>query len=617
MCGIVGFAGREPIDEGRLRLMNDTLAHRGPDDVGLWLSADRAAGLAHRRLAILDLSPGGHQPMAGAGGAVHIAFNGEIYNFADLRRELEGRHGAFTTSSDTEVVLAAYDAWGEAFLDRLDGMFSIALYDERRRQLYLARDRAGEKPLFYWRTAKRIVWTSELKAIFAFPDFPRRLNRQALEHYLAYGYVSGALCMLDGVAKLPPAHVLRYDVDSGRMQIRRYWDLPALGGPGGNAEALVGELEQRLLDAVRRQLVADVPVGILLSGGVDSSLVTAMAARVSSSPVRTFTVSFPGHAAQDEGPYARLVASHFGTLHTDLPADDASVSLLPRLARQYDEPMADSSMIPTYLVSRAIRQHATVALGGDGGDELFGGYPHYTWVQRLDRVRRLVPAPLRSAVSRGARHLPSGVRGRNYLVAAGYDANGGLPNINLYFDRAARRRLLVEPCADGAPEASRLALATGAHSMLQAAQRIDFRSYLVDDILVKVDRASMLASLETRAPFLDRHVIEFAFGSVPDALKVTLRGRKLLLRRLAAKLLPKTLDLERKQGFSIPLGAWFRGPEWGPFMRDVLHGIDATLFRAEAVRGVIAAEERYGNNTQRLFALMMFELWRREYGVAA
>ena len=615
MCGIVGFAGQHPIDEDTLLAMTLKLSHRGPDDSGLWIADDRAAGLSHRRLSIIDLSAAGRQPMIDHTGRVHVAFNGEIYNYLELRAELQAAGHVFRTATDTEVILEAYNRWGEGFLSHIGGMFALALYDESKRRMWLARDRAGEKPLFVWQANGRVTFASELKAILMLPDAPRRIDRAALEQYLAWGYIPGDMCILEGVRKLPAGTAMSIDVDSGATRTWRYWDLPTFTRNGSSAEDLVNRLDKLLLDSVRKQLVADVPVGVLLSGGVDSSLVTAMAARVSSRPVMTFTVSFPGFGSFDEAEYARLVARHFGTHHTELPAPTADVDLLPLLARQYDEPIADSSMIPTYLVSRLIRQHATVALGGDGGDELFGGYPTYVWTMRMQRVQKLLPSFVRAGSARMARRLPLTFRGRNLLLGAGENGFNALSRLNLYFGEEWRSRLLSSyGGATSGPEQYRLSLAYGAQTMLQAAQRIDFRSYMVDDILVKVDRASMLTSLEVRAPFLDPHVAEFAFGSVPDELKVNARGeKKILLRRLAARLLPKELDLSRKQGFSIPLTQWLTGP-WGDFMYEAL--LDSEIFDTKAIEELFTAQKATGNHPQRIFALAMFELWRREYGVS-
>lgn len=612
MCGIVGFAGREPIDPQQLQTMCDTLSHRGPDSSGQWSSADGSVGLAHRRLAIIDLSPGGHQPMASGDRTVHIAFNGEIYNYLELKRELVSAGHSFRSASDTEVILEAYKRWGEGFIEHLGGQFALALYDEEKRVLFLARDRAGEKPLFIWPTSRRIVWASELKAILAFPDAPRRIDRAALQHYLAMGYVSGDRCIFEGMHKVAPGTILRIDVQTGDIKARRYWDLPeyAQNGQPPSANDLVAELDALLLDSVRHQLIADVPVGVLLSGGVDSSLITAMAARVSSRPVKTFTVSFPGHEKFNEAPYAAIVARHFGTDHVELAAPTVHADILPMLMRQYDEPIADSSMVPTYLVSRLIRQHATVALGGDGGDELFGGYPSYVMALRMARAQSLVPGFARRAVSAAGHYWPLSQRGHNLLFAVGEDGFGPLQHIGLYFNEGWRRRLLPNHAVSRAPEEYRQSLATGATTMLQAAQRVDFRSYMVDDILVKVDRASMLNSLEVRAPFLDPAVVEFAFGKVPDALKVTLAERKILLRRLAARLLPPELDLSRKQGFSIPISQWLQR-EWHDLVHDVLERSD--VFSRKAIDQLFKAEGSGGSQGPRIFALTAFELWRKAY----
>lgn len=622
MCGIVGIAVRDQsFDRASLIAMRDTMRHRGPDDAGLWWSADGCVGLAQRRLAIIDLSPNGHQPMLDAAGQLSITFNGEIYNYQELRRQLESRGHRFRTASDTEVVLEAYRAWGTDCLARLNGMFAFGLYDNQTHRLFLARDRAGEKPLFYWSTAQKIVFASELKAIMADPAFARELDLTALDHYLAYGYVPGELCILKGVRKLPQAHALTYDLKAGHVQVWRYWNLPEMDAaqPAATEDELLEELAELLLDSVRLRLIADVPVGILLSGGLDSSLVTAMAARASSSPVRTFTISFPGHGSYDEGPYARLVARHFGTQHTEMVAEPATVEMLPELARQYDEPMADSSMVPTYLVSRLIRQYATVALGGDGGDELFGGYLHHSWIQQQERVRQFIPQPLRRAVGAATtRFLPVGFKGRNYLL--GYTSNlvRSLAQPNVYFDYETRRRLLG-PRRNGLPreaaESYKAALCNGTRrTPLQQATRLDFSTYLVDDILVKVDRASMLTSLEVRAPWLDHRIIELAFSRVPDALRATTSSRKILLRKMAARVLPPELDLTRKQGFSIPLQQWFQGA-WGDYMESVLMDAEPGLFNRAVINRLIEGQRRGYSNAQRLFSLTVFELWRREYRV--
>jgi asparagine synthase (glutamine-hydrolysing) len=619
MCGIVGMASLDEIASGDLLIrMRETLRHRGPDDQGAWTSGDRRVALGHRRLSIIDLSAAGQQPMTCASGQLQISFNGEIYNYRELRAELVGLGRRFRTSTDTEVILHAYDQWGTACLDRLNGMFAFALFDAHRDRLLLARDRAGEKPLFYRVDDRSIAFASELKALFADGACPRRLDLESLDYYLAFGYVPGDRCLLKGVHKLPAAHALVFDLASGATTRWRYWSLPdAAVAAGVSDDELVDEFERLLEQSVRLRLVADVPVGVMLSGGVDSSLVTAMAARVTSRPVKTFTISFPGHGGFDEAPHARLVAQHFGTEHMELAGEPASVEILPELARQYDEPIADSSMVPTYLVSKLIRREATVALGGDGGDELFDGYPYHSWVQQQARLRGWMPGPARWALRRASAFLPAGTKGRNYVLGLTAPPPFNIVQFNVLFDAADRARLLAHlgprAASSLSPEAYKAALCPLGETPLRQSTAMDFQTYLVDDILVKVDRASMMCSLEMRAPFLDPDLIEFAFGRVPDRLRATAAERKVLPKRLARRLLPAALDLERKQGFSLPLHKWFKG-DWGRYIEDVLTSGD-TLFNRRVVRQLIAGQRRGFSNTHRLFALAMIELWRREYGV--
>jgi asparagine synthase (glutamine-hydrolysing) len=598
------------------------MTHRGPDDAGEWWSQDGRVGLGHRRLAILDLSPAGHQPMADPRGELWIVFNGEIYNFLELRKELAAKGHVFRSRTDTEVILAAYREWGTDCLERLNGMFAFALYDQPRRRLFLARDRAGEKPLFYRVTDGELRFASELKGLMVDPSLPRTIDPEALDCYLAFGFVPGSRCILEGVKKLPPAHALVFDLGTGRIRVWRYWNLPAPpinSGEGVQQEELVEELEQLLEDAVRRQLMADVSVGVLLSGGIDSSLVTAMAARASCK-IRTFTVRFPGYGSYDETEHARLVACHFGTEHFELDAADATPELLPQLARQYDEPVVDSSMIPTSLLCQLVRQHCTVALGGDGGDELFGGYVHYPRLVRLHRYAGWIPLPLRRAMAAAATFaLPVGVKGRNWLQAVGVDMKSHVPMVATYFDHRARAKLLHGSTGPWAPFAEEIIHEIN-HSkgdLIERATRMDFRLYLAEDILVKVDRASMLHSLEVRAPYLDHRIIEFAFGKVPSSLKATLHGKKILLKIIAARLLPEGFDLERKHGLNVPLDAWLRNSSWRHMFEDVLLDDYGGIFDRRFVCSLL--EERtkgHVNNGERLFALVLFELWRREYKVS-
>jgi asparagine synthase (glutamine-hydrolysing) len=605
-------------DKAWLRVGCDAIRHRGPDDDGEWWSHDGRVGLGFRRLAIIDLTPLGHQPMDD-GHDLHIVFNGEIYNYVDLRSELVGKGHVFRSHSDTEVILAAYREWGAESLSRLNGMFAMAIHDAGKQQLFLARDRAGEKPLFYAETNGALRFGSELKSLLDAPAFPRRVDREALDCYLAMGFVPGDRCMLAGVQKLPPAHALLFDLQTGRSRVWRYWALPqftdAIAGVV-DEESLLDELENLLEDAVRRQLVADVPVGILLSGGVDSSLITAMAVRAGQK-VKTFTVRFPGHARYDETEHARLIARHFGTEQVELEAAEATTELLPILARQFDEPIIDSSMIPTHLVSQLVREHCTVAVGGDGGDELFAGYGHYNRLLGLQQRVGRVPYRVRQGIGTVAGAiLPIGFKGRNWLQAQGVDLNIGVPLIASYFDARTRQRLMARhdrwPLAAERIRDERIPVSA---DLLQRATRMDFENYLAEDILVKVDRASMLNSLEVRAPLLDYRVIEFAFGKVPSRLKATPTNRKILLKRLASRVLPPEFDLQRKQGFSIPLASWLEAGPWQALFRDVLLSSDNTTFDRSVVNALFAGQSRGRANGERLFGLVLFELWRREYHI--
>lgn len=619
MCGLVGVASKSVIlDIGWLSSARDAMKHRGPDDYGELWSSDRKVGLGHRRLSILDLTPLGHQPMQVEELGLHIVFNGEIYNHEELRRELVGLGFAFRSHSDTEVLLAAYATWGERCVSRLNGMFAFAIYDSAKKLLFLGRDRAGEKPLFYRLSHGVLQFASELKALMANPANDLRISAGALDAYLALGYIPGGSCILQGFNKLPPAHLLRFDLRSGEAQVSRYWHPPEfIEEKSSFSEVyLLDELENLLEDATRKQMVADVPVGVLLSGGVDSSLVTALAAR-GSSRLQTFTIGFPGHGEIDETEHAQLIARHFGTRHTGLMAEDATAELLPSLARQFDEPMVDSSMIPTFLVSHLVRQHCTVALGGDGGDELFGGYPHYSRLLWMQQKLGWVPHSLRKSVSVLAGNcFPIGYKGRNWAQGLAADLSNGLPLTTSCFDVATRRNLMRDRAyLPLSAEMMRLEMLPVNSDMLQRATRMDFANYLAEDILVKVDRASMMNSLEMRAPFLDYRVIEFAFGKVPSRLKATTKEKKILLKRLAARVLPSGFDSQRKQGFSIPLKKWLQDGPFRNLFNEVLRD-PACAFDVKAIDRLFSGQARGRNNGERLFALVLFELWRREYNVS-
>jgi asparagine synthase (glutamine-hydrolysing) len=619
MCGIIGIASQNAfVDRNGLIMARDEMHHRGPDDAGVWWSEDGGVGLGHRRLAIIDVSPAGHQPMEDVTGNLIIVFNGEIYNHWDLRKELISNGHFFRSESDTEVILAAYREWGVKCVSRLNGMFAFAIYDAKQRIIFLARDRAGEKPLFYSLIDGTLRFASELKSLLSDPVFPHQINHEALDTYLAIGYVPGELCMVAGARKLPAAHAMRFDLTNRSLRTWKYWELPPPPSlddiSSVDEQILLADFEVLLEDAVRKQLKADVPVGVLLSGGVDSSLITAMAVRASSQ-VRTFSVGFGGVDKYDETEHARLIARYFGTEHVELNAAEASPDLLKTLARQYDEPMADSSMVPTYLVSRLVRQHCKVALGGDGGDELFGGYAHYDRLLWKQQKVDWIPMRLRKllAVTAGV-IMPVGFKGRNWMQSLGCDLNHQLPLIATFFDKHARRDLLGINPWPLVGEAIWGANAPKDYDLLQRLTRMDFVNYMTEDILVKVDRASMLSSLELRAPLLDHRVIEFAFGRVPSHMKATPVQRKIFLKKLTEKLLPPDFDKHRKQGFAVPLKSWLQKGPWRILFHEVL--LDPqTIFDKKAVKRLLCGLDRGCNNAERLFSLVLFELWRREYSM--
>lgn len=615
MCGIVGLASQSStVSADHFNRWRDRLSHRGPDDAGTWISLDKRVILGHRRLSILDLSDAGHQPMTSRCGRFTIIFNGEIYNFIELRTELQALGHHFKGSGDTEVVLAAFIEWNAACLDRFNGMFALCVHDAGTASvpasLFLARDRAGKKPLYLSKNQHQLAFASELKAIP--PSMRGSINPDALNHYLALGYVPGTLSIVEGVEKLPPGHAARYYLETHQLRCWRWWRLPDQGAPENlSAEQLLDTAESLLHDAVKLRLRSDVPVGVLLSGGLDSSLVVASAARASSRPIQTFTISLPG-AQIDEAGYAEIVARHFGTEHHVLPLPTPSLDVLEEIAHLIDEPIADSSLIPSYLVSKLTAAHVKVALGGDGGDELFGGYGHYTGTLRDIAKMGWIPNVAFQWAATFADTLPPGVRGRNRVSALRGGPQNSMAWGTPYFNAAARRRLLSPQIIAQlgerflAPENLILGLLSTGKDPVDAMTRTDFHTILPDDYLVKVDRASMAVGLELRCPLLDVRLIEFCFGRLPSAWKVGGKESRRLQRLLGKRLLPPQLDIHRKQGFSIPVNEWLRAKGTVPL--DSLGQSLAGWFRPEEIANLQRGHAAGRANGGRLFGLMMLNL---------
>jgi len=569
ICGVVAGPGEGAPDLDVVARMNAKLAHRGPDDEGLFHKGP--AALAARRLSIIDLAHG-HQPIENEDGSAVVVQNGEIYNYRELKRELEGRGHRFATDCDTEVLVHLYEEHGEGFVERLRGMFAIALWDKRRQRLLLARDRFGIKPLYYRRHNGGLSFASELKAMLEQPGFSRQIDPQAVAAYLAFNSIPAPLTIFAEARKLPPGHLLAWE--GGEVSLRRYarpGPVPADEVRCGSEAELAAELREVLDDSIRAHLVADVPVGVLLSGGVDSGGIAALASRHAGEPLKTFSIGFE-EAGFDELARARLVAERYGTDHHELVLRPDAVELLPKLVEAFDEPFGDSSALPTYLVSELAAGHVKTALSGEGGDELFGGY--YTYVADLlaRRVGRLaaLARPLAEALPSRSERVGFDYKAKRFARAAALpplERHHGWKEI---FGPRARAELAGPGAAAWDPldlYRERYAETEGAEPLARM-QDVDLGIYLVDDLLVKTDRLSMAHSLELRVPFLDPKVAEFAF-SLPTKLKVRGFAKKRLLRRALEPLLPREIVHGRKQGFSIPLAAWLRGP-LEPFAREVL-----------------------------------------------
>jgi asparagine synthase (glutamine-hydrolysing) len=624
MCGIAGIVGGAPM-RPTLEAMLGTLEHRGPDDRGVHLGDGVALGMT--RLAIIDLVSG-RQPMTSEDGNTTIVFNGEIYNFRALRAELEARGRRFRTQSDTETILHAWETEGEACVDRLRGMFAFAIWDARRRVLFLARDRLGKKPLYYWQGGGTVVFASEIKALFQHPGPGRSVDWTALHHYLAYGYTPARRSAFVGIAKLPPGHTAT--LRDGTLAPRRYWTLPPApcAPPRADLRELGARVREEIREAVRLRLESDVPLGVFLSGGVDSSIVAASMREVTSGRIATFSIGFgAAGASYDELPFARQVAARFGTDHHEEILEPKAAELAPVIVRAFDEPFADSSAIATFAVAAATVRHVKVALSGIGGDETFAGYPRYLGLALSERWAGL-PRPLRRGAGALASHvLRESFTSRNlrdWVVR--FQAGSELPLPERYFawtrffDAPALAALATPAllsCLAGDPDtAGRTAWSAHGHGeAMDGAFRVDLATYLPDDLLVMADRMTMAHSLELRAPFCDHRVIETSLAIAPS-LKTRGWRLKSLLKAAYADVLPRAVLTHRKQGFMIPLARWLRD-DLRPLLDDLLatERVRARgLFRVERVEA-LKREHLDGrrSHADRLWTLMMAELWLREY----
>ncbi len=572
MCGIAGIFHIEtpkPVDEARVRAMLAPMAHRGPDGTGVWTAP--GVGLGHLRLSIIDLG-GGAQPMRSADERITVSFNGEIYNFAAVRKDLEAMGHIFRTHSDTEVILHGWRQWGEECVSRFDGMFAFAVHDAQSQTLFLARDRFGVKPLHYATLADgSLIFASELKGLLAHPALRREPDLSSIEDYLAYGYVPDDSCVVRGVRKLPAGHVLRVSQGKPLPEPSQYWDISFADRTQAKPAALEDELMALLRDAVRARMVADVPLGAFLSGGVDSSAVVALMAEASSAPVKTCTIGFDV-SALDETAYAERIAERFGTDHHSRVVSSDDFALIDRLADHFDEPFADASALPTYQVSALARESVTVALSGDGADEAFAGYRRHLFQHREERVRGLIPAALRRSVIGPLGRIypkadwaPRALRAKTTLLGLARDGGEAYADsVGITPDRI--RRTLWLPQARAAfsghrPEDRYIrAMADApARDPLDRAQYADIKIWLPGDILTKTDRMSMAVSLEAREPLLDHRLVEFA-ARLPVGMRLHGGTGKYLLKKTMEPMLPTDILYRQKMGFVTPISQWFRGP---------------------------------------------------------
>lgn len=640
MCGITGFfqPGAQDALEMKVtvRRMADRLIHRGPDAGGVWVDSSAGIALGHRRLSIVDLSPTGQQPMVSASGRFVIVLNGEIYNFRQLRSELEAKGHCFRGTSDTEVMLSAFEEWGVAdAVPRFNGMFAFAVWDRTEHSLHIARDRMGEKPLYYGYAGDVFLFASELKALLRHPKFQPTINRDVVALFLRHNYIPAPYSIYQGINKLLPGSILTLRPNS-QLTVRSYWSLKEAASRGvespltGTPEQAAEELDELLRDAVRLQMVADVPLGAFLSGGIDSSTIVGMMQAQSSRPVKTFTIGF-NEEAFDEARYAKAVAKHLGTEHTELyVSPQEAMAVIPRLPAIYDEPFADSSQIPTHLVSQLARESVTVSLSGDGGDELFGGYRIYSSVMEVYKRLARVPAPMRQmaawtldkAVGTGLLDSIKVKDGK--YVGAGFLVNrlNKVAKVMRFRTREELYRYMMSQwqnpaeLIEGAEEPLSAftdpARALPLPHVLETMEYIDMDSFLPDDILVKVDRAAMAVSLETRVPLLDYRVVEFSWRT-PVAMKLRDNKGKWLLRQVAYKYVPQELLERPKKGFSVPVDLWICGPlrDWAESLLDETRLRNEGVFNPTPIRKIWRDHlEGIRNSNSLLWDILSYQAWQ-------
>ncbi|MBE0354524.1 asparagine synthase (glutamine-hydrolyzing) [Pseudoalteromonas phenolica O-BC30] len=564
----------------------------------------------HVRLAIVELSELGHQPMIVNGNA--ITFNGEVYNYVELREELIASGAVFKSSSDTEVILQGYNIFGTQFFEKLNGAYAFAIFDSQKDEIIFCRDRAGEKPLFYSPNESGFYFSSELRGLMNLSSLPKKLEHKALYNYFVHGYVDGENSWFEGVASLKPGHFMTVKLGSElSYETQCYWKVPNLTNPSDDLDYLKNKLSSLISSSISLQLRCDVPASILLSGGVDSSMLTAFASQ-HTKRVKTFTVKFPGHPKFDESKSARLIADHYSTDHTEIEGVDISTDLFMKIAKNLDTPINDSSLLPTFLVNEAVSHHCKVALGGDGGDELFGGYKHYHRMQKMLQIKNRSLGLLKLPARVVRKNLSLNSKYRNWLKALESDLSNQMVNIRSFYDER-HLQLLIPSLSDSYFDADVWGSfeSEKAQSVLELASKSDFNHYLRDSILVKSDRCSMLNSIEARAPLLDYRIIDFAFSEVPDNYKINNGMKKFILKEVSKDILPSTFDFDRKLGFNLPLGDMIRTGAWKDMFGDILNS-DSSLIDKKFSMSLFDKHLSGEVHTDRLFGLVLFLVWAEE-----
>ena len=619
MCGILGFTSRD-IRDPKLWLKNgvDLLNHRGPDSEGIWLNENQNIGLGFKRLSIIDLSVNGNQPMLSEDCMHHIVFNGEIYNHHEIRNILQNKKYVFKSSSDTEVLLYSYIEWGEKCLEKIDGMFAFAILDLVNQKFFLARDRVGEKPLFYSINKGNLYFASEIKPLLNINNDKNQISNESLNSYLENGYVQKNKSIYKDIFKLEASTYMTFNLENRKDSITQYENFiqPSkkrhIRKYFNSEEKLIEKLEMLLTNSITNKLIADVPIAFLLSGGVDSSVLVSLASRIETK-INTFTVTFPGYSKFDESHHANIIAKKFNTNHYEVDGGKISPWIMDEIVQFFDEPLADSSILPTFTLFKEISNHYKVAIGGDGGDELFGGYDHYNRAAQLELAGKLMPLLLRKGIAKFILSRKNiGSKGYKSIEIFGSNFKELDTNFNHFFNYEEREKLLLNNLHCSVPyEVKEFNLSN--KNLIERLSYRDFNNFLSEDILVKVDRSSMAHSVELRSPFLDKKIIDFAFNQTPANQKISLFQRKILLKKLASKILPGQFDLKRKQGFSIPINDLLKEEVWFDYFYTKISDFQTSIFDKDLLFKLMNDQKAGMQNGERLFSIVHFICWHNRY----